>query len=52
MGHDVYNNFLERELSEHVNKPTRGDNILDLALTHHGKRYFNERISSFVQFWC
>ena len=37
MGHDLYNNLLERALSQHVNKPTRSDNILDLILsTNHG----------------
>ena len=30
MGHDLYNNSFE---SQHVNKPTRGDNILDLVLS-------------------
>ena len=31
MGHDLYNNLLESVLSQHVNKFTRGDNILDLV---------------------
>ena len=29
MGHDLYNNLLESGRSQHVNKPTRGDNMLD-----------------------
>ena len=29
MGHDLYNNLFESGLSQHVNKPTTGDNILD-----------------------
>ena len=33
MGHDFYNNLLESGLSQHVNKPTRGDNILDLVFS-------------------
>ena len=28
MGHDLHNNLLESGLSQHVSKPTRGDNIL------------------------
>ena len=33
MGHDLNNNLLESDLSQHVNKPTRGDNILDLIVS-------------------
>ena len=33
MGHDLYDNLLESGLSQHVNKPTRGDNILDLIFS-------------------
>ena len=33
MGHDVYNNLLESGLSEHVNKPKSGENILDLIFS-------------------
>ena len=33
MGHDLYNNLLESVLSQHVNKPTRDDNILDLIFS-------------------
>ena len=37
MGHELYNNVLESDLSQHVNKPTRSDNILDLIfLTNDG----------------
>ena len=30
MGHDLYNYLLESGLSQHLNKPTRGDNMLTL----------------------
>ena len=33
MSHDLYNNLLESGLSQHVNKPTKGDNILDLIFS-------------------
>ena len=33
MGHDLYNNLLESGLSQHVNKSTRVDNILDLMFS-------------------
>ena len=33
MGHDLYNHLLESVSSQHVNKPTRGDNILDLIFS-------------------
>ena len=33
MGHDLYNNLLESGLSQHINKPTRDDNILDLTFS-------------------
>uniref|UniRef100_A0A0P4VPM3 Reverse transcriptase domain-containing protein n=1 Tax=Scylla olivacea TaxID=85551 RepID=A0A0P4VPM3_SCYOL len=32
-GHDLYNNLLECSLKQHVQGPTRGDNILDLVLS-------------------
>ena len=31
--HDLYNNLLESALYQHVQKPTREHNILDLVLT-------------------
>ncbi len=30
-GHELYNNILEGEFHQHVNSPTRDNNILDLA---------------------
>ena len=37
MSHDLYTNLLESGLSQHVNKPTRGYNVLDLIyLTNDG----------------
>ena len=33
MGHALYNNLLESGLSQHVNKSTIGDNILDLVFS-------------------
>ena len=33
MGYDLYDNLLESVLSQHVNKPTSGDNILDLVFS-------------------
>ena len=33
MGHDLHNNLLENGWSQHVNKPMRGDNILDLIFS-------------------
>ena len=33
MGHDLHNNLLDSALSQHVNKPMRGDNILDLIFS-------------------
>ena len=32
-GRDFYNNLLESALSQHVHKPTRGDNVLDLIFS-------------------
>ena len=32
-GHDLYNNLLESALNQHVHKPTRGDNALDLIFS-------------------
>ena len=32
-GHDLYNKLLESALSQHVHKPTRGDNTLDLIFS-------------------
>ena len=32
-GHELYNNLLESALSQHVHKPTRGNNILDLIFS-------------------
>ncbi len=32
-GYDLYNNILEIELHQHVNSPTRDNNILDLVQT-------------------
>ena len=32
-GQDFYNNLLESALSQHVPKPTRGDNVLDLIFS-------------------
>ena len=33
MGHDLYNNLLESGLSQHINKATRVDNILNLIFS-------------------
>ena len=33
MGHDLYNHLLESGLSQHVSKPTKADNILDLVFS-------------------
>ena len=33
MGYDLYNNMLESALSQHANKPLRGDNILNLTFS-------------------
>ena len=33
MGHDLYTNLLESSLSQHVNKPTRGDHTLDFVFS-------------------
>ena len=33
MSHDLYNNLLKSSLSQHLNQPTRSDNILDLIFS-------------------
>ena len=33
MGHNLYNNLLESDVSQYENKSTRGDNILDLIFS-------------------